>query len=218
MVTTAKTQLTNLKNAFSNTKLSLPRTHIAVPHFSMSGSFNAKSGSVPSVSVSWYQTGAVFDSPSIIGVGENGREAVMPLEKNTGWITELATKIGALIDNNRIPNAFSYLASKVQSVVSATPSVVSGTPINNVTENQILTPTPISSGNSQTIKNSRGNTNIDNSVTFESGSIIVNVQNASEEEAERLANTIMDKISWKQKLETMRNFADLGAEIPVFDM
>ena len=218
MVSTAKAQLSRLKSAFSSTRLSLPHTHIAVPHFSMSGSFNAKSGSTPSVSVSWYQTGAVFDNPSIIGVGENGREAVMPLEKNTGWITELATKIGALIDNTRIPNAFSYLASKVQSAVSATPNVVNGNPINNVTENKILTPTPILSGSNQNINNSKGNTNIDNSVTFASGSIIVNVQNASEEEAERLAKSIMDKISWKQKLETMRNYADLGAEVPVFDM
>ena len=81
-----------------------------------------------------------------------------------------------------------------------------------------MTPTPILSGSNQNINNSKGNTNIDNSVTFASGSIIVNVQNASEEEAERLAKSIMDKISWKQKLETMRNYADLGAEVPVFDM
>jgi tape measure domain-containing protein len=32
----------------------------ALPHFSMSGSFNAQTGSVPSVSVSWWKSGAFF--------------------------------------------------------------------------------------------------------------------------------------------------------------
>lgn len=29
----------------------------------------------------------------MIGVGEAGREAVMPLDRNTGWIDELASKL-----------------------------------------------------------------------------------------------------------------------------
>jgi hypothetical protein len=38
--------------------------------------------------------GGVVSSPTIAMVGEAGKEAVMPLENNTGWITELAQKIG----------------------------------------------------------------------------------------------------------------------------
>ena len=61
-------------------RLTLPRIEVgALPHFSMSGKFDAKSGSVPSVSVSWYGSGGVFSSPSVIGVGEAGDEAVVPL-------------------------------------------------------------------------------------------------------------------------------------------
>lgn len=37
--------------------------------------------------------GGVIDSPTIAMVGEAGREAVMPLENNTGWITDLASKV-----------------------------------------------------------------------------------------------------------------------------
>ncbi|MBS4958510.1 MAG: hypothetical protein KHZ99_15915 [Clostridium sp.] len=37
--------------------------------------------------------GGVIDSPTLAMVGEAGKEAVMPLENNTGWITELAEKL-----------------------------------------------------------------------------------------------------------------------------
>lgn len=62
-------------------RLTLPRISVgALPHFSMSGSFDAQTGSVPSVNVSWYAKGGVFSSPSVVGVGEAGREAVVPLK------------------------------------------------------------------------------------------------------------------------------------------
>ena len=62
-------------------RLTLPRISVgALPHFSMSGSFDAQTGSVPSVNVSWYAKGGVFSSPGVVGVGEAGREAVVPLK------------------------------------------------------------------------------------------------------------------------------------------
>ena len=64
----------------SSLHLKLPRIQVGpLPHFSMRGSFNPKTGSVPSVSVSWYARGGVFDGASVIGVGESGPEAVVPL-------------------------------------------------------------------------------------------------------------------------------------------
>lgn len=47
----------------------------------------------PWIDISWYAQGGVFNTPSVIGVGENGAEAVMPLENNTEWIDILAGKI-----------------------------------------------------------------------------------------------------------------------------
>ena len=42
-------------------------------------------------------TGGIIDSPTVALVGEAGKEAVMPLERNTGWIDQLASKIGEKI-------------------------------------------------------------------------------------------------------------------------
>lgn len=37
--------------------------------------------------------GGIVDAPTLSLIGEQGREAVMPLENNTGWITDLASKV-----------------------------------------------------------------------------------------------------------------------------
>ena len=39
--------------------------------------------------------GGIVDSATIAMVGENGKEAVVPLENNTGWIDKLAERLGA---------------------------------------------------------------------------------------------------------------------------
>jgi len=54
---------------------------IKLPHFSLTGSFSLKNKTVPHLSVDWYANGGIFDSPSVIGVGEAGTEAVVPLDK-----------------------------------------------------------------------------------------------------------------------------------------
>ena len=55
--------------------------NIKLPHVSV-GSKSVKVGdktiSVPTFDVSWYAKGGVFDNPSLIGVGEAGREIVTP--------------------------------------------------------------------------------------------------------------------------------------------
>ena len=79
--------LSNLKFLFSSTRFAFNQ-HIALPHFSMSGSFNAESRAVPSVSVSWYKEGGILTEPTIFGAmggsflggGEAGKEAVLPLD------------------------------------------------------------------------------------------------------------------------------------------
>ncbi len=38
--------------------------------------------------------GGIVDRPTYAMIGEAGKEAVMPLERNTGWIDQLASKIG----------------------------------------------------------------------------------------------------------------------------
>ena len=90
-----------IKDLVTGAKLSLPKIkfpHINLPHFSVSGGkapfgIGGK-GSLPKFSVSWYAKGGVFDSPTIIGVGEgSSSEAVLPL--NAGVYRQIARGIMA---------------------------------------------------------------------------------------------------------------------------
>ena len=66
---------------FFNFSISWP--HIPLPHFSISPAGwqvgDLLKGSIPSLGIEWYATGGVFNGASIIGVGEAGPEAVVPL-------------------------------------------------------------------------------------------------------------------------------------------
>lgn len=90
-----------IKNLVNGAKLSLPKIsfpHINLPHFSVKGGSApwgiGGKGSMPKFSVSWYAKGGVFDSPTIIGVGEgSSSEAVLPL--NAGVYRQIARGIMA---------------------------------------------------------------------------------------------------------------------------
>ena len=96
-----KNAVQKIKDLVTGAKLSLPKIsfpHINLPHFSVSGGkapwgIGGK-GSLPKFSVSWYAKGGVFDSPTIIGVGEGrSSEAVLPL--NAGVYRQIARGIMA---------------------------------------------------------------------------------------------------------------------------
>ena len=76
---------------FFDFEWSLP--HIKLPHFSVSGEFSLNPPSIPHFDVDWYKTGGVFDAPSVIGVGEAGPEAVLPLETLWKKLDEIADRI-----------------------------------------------------------------------------------------------------------------------------
>ena len=222
--------LSRISGFFSSCRLQLP--HIALPHFSISGSLSINPPSVPHLSVSWYEKGGVFDKPSVIGVGENGQEAVMPLEKNTGWISVLASKVGNLINSNSSSNntlissvtgaftsALGGISSAVSSLTPFLPEVSVDSP-----EPFKPTPTPTNSGspvipgnyytNNNTQQTTTQGGDVDNSVTFNSGAIVIQANGASEAEAERLADLIMDKIARKQQIKKMAHYKNINAPDP----
>lgn len=99
----------DIKNKF-NFSWKLPKPKF--PTFSVIGGeapwgFMGK-GSLPKISINWNALGGVFDSPklfnyggSLQGIGEDGAEAVVPLEKNTQWLDRLAERLAA--KQNGIP-------------------------------------------------------------------------------------------------------------------
>ena len=164
---------------FFNFSWSLPK--LKLPHISISGSFSISPPSVPKFGISWYEQGGLFNKPSVIGVGENGAEAVMPLEKNTSWIGILASKIMDYASNLIPSNSTQYTTNQGD------------------TNNQRYLTT---NNNNYT---TQGNT--DNSVVFNKGAIQITVQNASEEEAIRLARKVMEYIKRQKELDRMFMYA-----------
>ena len=81
-VTTIQNAISKIKSIVNGAKLSLPK--FKLPHFNISSGklpwgIGGK-GTPPKISVSWYAEGGIFDSASLIGVGEKGPEAVVPLD------------------------------------------------------------------------------------------------------------------------------------------
>lgn len=79
-IESAKEKIAGLVNAVKslfNFTLTFPKPKM--PHFSLSGSFSLAPPSVPRLSVDWYKTGGIATGESIVGIGENGSEAIVPL-------------------------------------------------------------------------------------------------------------------------------------------
>lgn len=106
-----------IKNAFSFS-WSLPR--LKVPHLSIdwqeTGSAFARFfgvSAIPKVSVQWYAKGGILDGAQIfgrmgssfLGGGEAGREAVLPLDRNTEWMDRIADRVVSRLGTSGDVNA-----------------------------------------------------------------------------------------------------------------
>ena len=87
-----RSAISTIKGIINGAHFKLP--HIKLPHFKISGKLSLTPPSVPHVSVSWYKTGGIFDNPSLIGVGEAGPEAVVPLDKLWNKLDAIAAASG----------------------------------------------------------------------------------------------------------------------------
>jgi TP901 family phage tail tape measure protein len=87
-IKSVKSSVSSIQSAVNRVSFNM-RQHIRLPHFYMYGNFNAKSGSVPRVSVDWYakamDKGMILSNPTIfgamngklLGAGERGAEVVV---------------------------------------------------------------------------------------------------------------------------------------------
>ncbi len=85
----------------------LKALHIPTPHFSFSVTTKTIAGlsiPVPDIDVRWYAQGGIFTQPSVIGVGEAGPEAVLPLS-DTSWMDRLAERITAALRTTQLAGA-----------------------------------------------------------------------------------------------------------------
>lgn len=84
----------SMTNSWASMRFSTP--HIPLPHFSVSGRLDPNVPSVPSFSVSWYKKGAILEGATIFGMmgnkllggGEAGKEAVLPIDKLSDYVRE----------------------------------------------------------------------------------------------------------------------------------
>ena len=106
IVTPIQTAINTIKGIIDRIKSWFPISigkifsNIKLPHFRLTGKFDLKTLSVPKLSIDWYKTGGIFDSPSVIGVGEAGPEAVVPLDKFWDKLEHLQGETNIVINVN----------------------------------------------------------------------------------------------------------------------
>ena len=65
---------------------------------------------IPHLSVQWYARGGIVDGPTLIGAGEAGKEAVIPLERNIFWIHEVAVQLKEELEKLAPSNALTLVS------------------------------------------------------------------------------------------------------------
>lgn len=85
--------------SFFQFKVSLPK--IKLPHFSIEprgwSIGDLLDGIIPHLGIDWYANGGIFNSPRVIGVGEAGPEAVLPIEKLQNMINASNAQLAAAL-------------------------------------------------------------------------------------------------------------------------
>lgn len=103
------------KSIFQRFAEGISSVYIKTPHFTQSTSIwdtiKDKLGNVvaslPKISVSWWAKGGYFNGPNVIGVGEAGPEAVLPLSNGRAMsaIADSINKAGAGLDRTELTQA-----------------------------------------------------------------------------------------------------------------
>ena len=90
---------------------------LKLPHFKLTGKFSLNPPSVPKLDIDWYKTGGIFDSPSVIGVGEAGAEAVVPLDKLWDKLDKMQGETNIVINVNGANKDPKEIAQEVKRIL-----------------------------------------------------------------------------------------------------
>ena len=129
--------------SFFNFKVSLP--HVKLPHFSITPKGwklgDLLKGKIPKLGIKWYAKGGIFDNPSVVGIGERGPEAVIPLRgKNMQPFAEaIAQNMGINYEELAlaIVNALSSVDTSITLNIDGKPMASVLAPYMNTAINQI---------------------------------------------------------------------------------
>lgn len=107
-----------IKGFFNGMKLKFP--NIKLPHFKISGSFSLNPPSVPKLKIDWYKDGGIMMRPTIFGMngnrlmggGEAGPEAILPIDRLQGYITGAIEKTVQSANIQSLADAIIDLASR----------------------------------------------------------------------------------------------------------
>lgn len=70
---------------------------------------------IPHLYVNWYAKGGIVDGATLIGAGEAGKEAIVPLERNTQWVTMVANELAEIMFD-RMTDKFAGLNMRMPAV------------------------------------------------------------------------------------------------------
>lgn len=120
-----------IKNLF-NFQFQLPQ--LKLPHINVryqaAGALGQFFGinQIPYLTVDWYAKGGIVDGATLIGAGEAGKEAIVPLERNTQWVTMVANELSDILFD-RMTDKFAGLQFRMPAVAMgsvAPPAAFSG--------------------------------------------------------------------------------------------
>lgn len=103
----------SFRNGFTSIRIPLPHINVGWNQHSVGG----LSFSTPSFGINWYAKGGILDGAqifgkmgnSLLGGGEAGKEAVLPLDRNTGWMDDIAERVSARTGGFDSDNLYSQM-------------------------------------------------------------------------------------------------------------
>lgn len=119
---TIKAGIDAIVGFFTGAKFEWP--HVPIPHFGINppgwNVGDLLKGSIPTLSINWYAKGGVFNGPSVIGVGEAGSEAVLPLSN-----PQAMARVGEAISDAQGGGGYSELVAELRALRHELPQLFS---------------------------------------------------------------------------------------------